>query len=946
MLTRSRSAVVGSDGHDEIATSVVSGSIKPPMLENPEDWPTFKYQWRKYEESVPDASKRVKPWTRVSLRMEFGLMKTHPQTSSEDWFNSMDTELAPPKSTEQVFAAFDRLRYSAGDPITANRARRYITDARMILHEHDCLSKQDVPNASLTSMFVKGLQSDVLRRRVQCGLDENYKVEDREKLISAMNALVKAASELESFSAELYGGMPKTSPAATSHMKSRPRESSQKQYRSDSKAYQRTARDSESWRGESRPTPHWVQCYECGENGHRIAECPRRAGVRARAAAQWRRPRTGNHQQTKPKPVTKPEAEISKMVTAVEAKEAEPRALGRKHGAHVMARIPLGAGRFQEARCLLDTGSSKSFIQPALAERLIEDGVATRRELERVVELQGATEGTAQVTTAVTVPIQLSVNGTLCTAPVDCLLHDTGEEVLIGSSVLLELNWVDIGVKDWNDAVDGTGKQRVKHDPAQDFPDDASERSLRVHTRDISLTQESVQQRQEVATLLSEYDDVFAPPGKKPAKFPPMRLQVKPGAKLPWRNNKTMDLETEFKVQEVIADQLKKGWLRESTSVVRTALLPVDKGDDTVRLCQNFAPLNEALVDLYDWPMGDQAAVLEACAGCEFLTVLDASSGYSQILLDEKSRHLTAFQFKNKGYESTRMSQGLRQSPAYFCYVMSMLLDGVKDTNYWLDDICIASKDWQSHLSALRDVFARCKEFNFKLKPAKAQIGQRRAKVLGTIVGPDGRIEATDTRLQGIYEYPKPENVTKLRGFLGLCAFVTDHVPNLARVLAPLHGLVGNNKRKKARVPWTDELEAIFEQAKEMVKQAKPIYKPRYDQELVLAADASNEGFGAWLYNVRADGSKRPLGFFSKKFTPAQSKYAAVVQEAWAILASVRRWRRWLAGRQFTILSDHRNLLRWDKLENRLLQRWLLELQQYRYTLQFKPGVRPGTRSV
>ena len=56
MLTRSRSVVAGSDGHDEIATSVVSGSIKPPMLENPEDWPTFKYQWRKYEESVTPAS--------------------------------------------------------------------------------------------------------------------------------------------------------------------------------------------------------------------------------------------------------------------------------------------------------------------------------------------------------------------------------------------------------------------------------------------------------------------------------------------------------------------------------------------------------------------------------------------------------------------------------------------------------------------------------------------------------------------------------------------------------------------------------------------------------------------------------------------------------------------------------------------------------------------------
>ena len=60
-----------------------------------------------------------------------------------------------------------------------------------------------------------------------------------------------------------------------------------------------------------------------------------------------------------------------------------------------------------------------------------------------------------------------------CAAVIPCLVHDAGEELLIGAEVLLKLQWVQLNVSDWHAAVDDEGIQKVKHTPAEAFPDES-----------------------------------------------------------------------------------------------------------------------------------------------------------------------------------------------------------------------------------------------------------------------------------------------------------------------------------------------------------------------------------------------------------------------------------------------------------------------------------------
>jgi RNase H-like domain found in reverse transcriptase/Integrase zinc binding domain len=79
--------------------------------------------------------------------------------------------------------------------------------------------------------------------------------------------------------------------------------------------------------------------------------------------------------------------------------------------------------------------------------------------------------------------------------------------------------------------------------------------------------------------------------------------------------------------------------------------------------------------------------------------------------------------------------------------------------------------------------------------------------------------------------------------------------------------------------------------------------------EISLFVDASADHVGAALQQRAASSDPwRPLGFFSKKLEPAQTRYSAFDRELWACFAGIRHFRHMLEGRRFTIYTDHKTL--------------------------------------
>jgi transposase InsO family protein len=106
-----------------------------------------------------------------------------------------------------------------------------------------------------------------------------------------------------------------------------------------------------------------------------------------------------------------------------------------------------------------------------------------------------------------------------------------------------------------------------------------------------------------------------------------------------------------------------------------------------------------------------------------------------------------------------------------------------------------------------------------------------------------------------------------------------------------------------------------------------------------VTTDASDFAVGAVLSQDDGAGD-RPVAFTSSTLNETRRKYAAYDKEMFAILEALRVWRPYLAGKPFTIVTDHAPLqyLQSQATLSPRQARWLDRLSEYQFTIVYKPG--------
>lgn len=117
-----------------------------------------------------------------------------------------------------------------------------------------------------------------------------------------------------------------------------------------------------------------------------------------------------------------------------------------------------------------------------------------------------------------------------------------------------------------------------------------------------------------------------------------------------------------------------------------------------------------------------------------------------------------------------------------------------------------------------------------------------------------------------------------------------------------------SKKRDKRVIPWDPHTEKAFESIKNELANATLIVHPVSGAEVRLVTDASDIGMGAAL-EQRSGNSWQPLAFFSKKFTPAETRYSAYDRELTAIYRAIKHFEYFLRACTFKIVTDHKPLI-------------------------------------
>ena len=113
--------------------------------------------------------------------------------------------------------------------------------------------------------------------------------------------------------------------------------------------------------------------------------------------------------------------------------------------------------------------------------------------------------------------------------------------------------------------------------------------------------------------------------------------------------------------------------------------------------------------------------------------------------------------------------------------------------------------------------------------------------------------------------------------------------------------------------------------------------------ELIPQCDASSVGVEAALLQPGPDGALQPVA--SRILDNAEQNYSQIERESLAVVFGVTKYRQYLLGRQFKLLTDHKRFITLlgehmpvPLLAAARIKRWALLLAAYDYTIEFIRG--------
>ena len=366
-------------------------------------------------------------------------------------------------------------------------------------------------------------------------------------------------------------------------------------------------------------------------------------------------------------------------------------------------------------------------------------------------------------------------------------------------------------------------------------------------------------------------------------------------------------------------------------------IVVVPKSDKTMRICGDYKVTVNRCIEEETYPLPNSEDLFATLAGGTLFSKLDLSHAYQQLELDENSKALLTVNTHKGLYQYNRLSYGVSSAPSIFQAVMDQILQDMPGVVCYLDDILISAKNKVEHLELLDKVLTRLEKYGVRVKLAKCEFMSSEVVYLGHRVDATG-IHPTDDKISAIKEAPIPQNVTELRSFLGLVNYYHKFLPNMSTRLKPLYSLL----QKGIPFVWSKECNQAFINCKQDLLRSNVLVHYDCNKEIRLACDASPYGLGAVISHV-IDGHEKPIAYSSRTLTPAEKGYAQIEKEALSIIFGVTKFHKYLYGRRFTLVTDHKPLLAIlgpksaiPTLAAMRMQRWALRLLAYSYDIEYR----------
>ena len=456
---------------------------------------------------------------------------------------------------------------------------------------------------------------------------------------------------------------------------------------------------------------------------------------------------------------------------------------------------------------------------------------------------------------------------------------------------------------------------------------------------EIDASEYNDEQRSRLVTLLYTNRDLFTSdirhlPGTDLVSHHIDTGDAMPIRQRPFRHSP----EARKEIDRQIDLMLEANIIEESDSPWGSPVVLVRKKNNTHRLCIDLRKLNSVTrPKFFPLPLLEDVIQTVAENNPSTYSLLDLTSGYWQIKLDEESKPKTAFVTHRGHYQFTRLPFGAVNAPASYQALMASVLRNILFSYglCYVDDLLTLSPSPERHCEHLAEIFDRFRQAKLRLNPTKCKFALAKVVYLGHVFRTDG-ISVDESKVSVIKTHPTPQNAQQLRSFLGIANYYRRFIKHFSIKTANLRSLL----KRDAKFVWNTVHQTEFDFLKEALISAPILAFPNMQKEFILTTDACTSGIAYILSQLDGQGREHVISYGGRGLRNSEINWTISELECLAIIEGTRAYHTYLASRPFTVVTDHVSLTYLNSLKagRGRLQRWALHLQGYNFTVRYKAG--------
>ena len=308
----------------------------------------------------------------------------------------------------------------------------------------------------------------------------------------------------------------------------------------------------------------------------------------------------------------------------------------------------------------------------------------------------------------------------------------------------------------------------------------------------------------------------------------------------------------------------------------------------------------------------------------------------------DKSALFTFFDENKQRKKFLRQVQGAKNSSAFMEILTAKLLEPLKNTCAYVDDLYVSTSGtgsigFQTHLDEMENLLKRLKHANLKLKAEKLHFHQEVIDILG-MMWSKGSFSIPEFRIQSIRDYPTPRTPKQCKRLVSFLSYFRRFIHKFAEVSAPINEL---SKLSQSQFKWTAENQESFNKLIEQSCNSVKIASPLYDRKFYAASDASLIASSFCLWQLDDDGQVFYLGCSSRIFTKTERAASSFQRETISLLQGITSYDFYLKFAEcIVVFTDCVSILWWKscKASNSLLMRLALILSNYEVEIRHVKG--------